>query len=433
MRPARVLGHVAADRADDLARRVGRVEEAGPDRRGDVRVRHARLDADAAVLEVDLQDPLHPREDDQHAVLDRQRAAREARARPAGDPRHLDARAGGDDLPHLLGGAGQHGRGRRDVVLQQAVRLVGAQLVLVRVDPLVAEDPAQLRDQLAQVALGRLRLRRVGGDGGTFGGCAQTTIHERIVGDVRAPRPQPLVLRLSLRGHGGRRDPCGRARAGCGAGRAPAGGAARRRRARARADRRLARREGGGRGDRRGARAAGRPADARRPAGGDVDRGRPRAASADADRPGAAGGGRAAGERRRVVGAAGPRAWRGPAARRERGGGTDQGRRARRRGGRRPPLARRFGAGAAARRRLPRGGRGAGVGRRADHRAPCRPRADRRLPRRAVPAARAADAGGGSRGGGRPRPAGAGAGVPRRPFVAALFLGRRMAASTWRG
>ncbi len=67
--------------------------------------------------------------------------------------------------------ARQHCRRRRRVVLQQAVGLVGAELVLLRVDPVVPDDPAQLGDELAQVALGRLRLRGVRGDGGAFGGC----------------------------------------------------------------------------------------------------------------------------------------------------------------------------------------------------------------------------------------------------------------------
>ena len=48
VRAARVLGDVAADRADLLARRVGRVVEAvRRDRPRDVEVRHARLDDDA--------------------------------------------------------------------------------------------------------------------------------------------------------------------------------------------------------------------------------------------------------------------------------------------------------------------------------------------------------------------------------------------------
>ena len=76
----RVLGDVAADRADLLARGIGRVEE--PVRRdgaGDVEIRDARLDHDPLRSEVDLDDPLHPRERDHDAVRDRQRPARRDR------------------------------------------------------------------------------------------------------------------------------------------------------------------------------------------------------------------------------------------------------------------------------------------------------------------------------------------------------------------
>jgi hypothetical protein len=168
---ARVLGDVAADRADDLARRVRRVEVRGRHGGGHRRVGHAGLDAHPPVVEVDLEDPLHPREHEQHAVLDRQRAAGEPGAGAARDERHLGPRARAHHVADLLGGAREHRRGGDRVVLQQAVGLVGPQLVLLRVHPLVADDPAQLAHELAQVALRRVGLRRAGRDGGAFGGC----------------------------------------------------------------------------------------------------------------------------------------------------------------------------------------------------------------------------------------------------------------------
>ena len=95
VRPARVLGQVAADRADLLARRIRGVEVAlrrdGP---CDVEVRDAGLDDDALALEVDLEDPVHPRDRDDDSLGDRQRAAREAGARAPGDER--DAVAGAE-------------------------------------------------------------------------------------------------------------------------------------------------------------------------------------------------------------------------------------------------------------------------------------------------------------------------------------------------
>ena len=57
VRATGVLGDVAADRADLLARRVGRVEETlVRDGARDVEVRDARLDDDALAREVDLED-----------------------------------------------------------------------------------------------------------------------------------------------------------------------------------------------------------------------------------------------------------------------------------------------------------------------------------------------------------------------------------------
>ena len=57
VRAARVLGHVAADRADLLARRIGRIEEpVGLDGAGDVEIRDAGLHDHSLRFEVDLED-----------------------------------------------------------------------------------------------------------------------------------------------------------------------------------------------------------------------------------------------------------------------------------------------------------------------------------------------------------------------------------------
>ena len=112
VRAARVLRDVAADRAHDLARRVGRIEVRRRDSVGDREVRHARLGHDARVRQVDLEDPPQPREPDQDAVLDGQRAAREPGARAARHPRHLALVARAHDPPDLVGRPGQD-RGAR--------------------------------------------------------------------------------------------------------------------------------------------------------------------------------------------------------------------------------------------------------------------------------------------------------------------------------
>ena len=130
VRAARVLGHVAADRADLLARRIGRVEE--PVRRDgarDVEVRDARLDDDPLRREIDLEDPLHPRERDDDPLGDRKRAAREAGAGSAGDERHAFARADPDDALHLGGRAGEDDELRRGAPAGEPVAVVDAQLL----------------------------------------------------------------------------------------------------------------------------------------------------------------------------------------------------------------------------------------------------------------------------------------------------------------
>ena len=147
VRAAGVLGDVAADRADDLRRRVGRVEVRRPDGGGDLDVRDAGLHDDALVGQVDLEQRAHPRQRDQDPVLDRQRAARQARSRAARDPRHARVGARAHDVADLGGARRQHDRAGRRLVLQQPVGLVRAQLVGVGVDVLVAADLAQARDE----------------------------------------------------------------------------------------------------------------------------------------------------------------------------------------------------------------------------------------------------------------------------------------------
>ena len=156
---ARVLGDVAADRAGDLARRVGRIVEARlRDRIRDAEVGHARLRDHAAVLEVDLEDPVELAEPQHDPVGERQSAARE---RGAGAARHdLDPLgiAQAQDLGHLRGGLGQHDRHRHRAVGREAIALIGAQLVLGRDHPLARHDLPQAQHDLR--ALGE--RRRVG-------------------------------------------------------------------------------------------------------------------------------------------------------------------------------------------------------------------------------------------------------------------------------
>jgi hypothetical protein len=90
MHAAGILRDIAADRAGDLRRRIGRVVEAGMRHRlADGEIGDAGLGHHDAVVEIDLADALELAEAEQHAVGQRQRAAGQ---RGAGAARHhLDA------------------------------------------------------------------------------------------------------------------------------------------------------------------------------------------------------------------------------------------------------------------------------------------------------------------------------------------------------
>ena len=130
VRAARVLGDVAADRADLLRGGVGRVVEAlRRDRARDVEVRDARLDDDLPALDVDLEDARQARERDDDPLGYRQRAAGEPGAGAARDERDPMRVTGPDHGRHLGRALGQRDQRRDDAAVGQPVALVGAQLL----------------------------------------------------------------------------------------------------------------------------------------------------------------------------------------------------------------------------------------------------------------------------------------------------------------
>ena len=147
--PAGVRGDVAADRAERLARRVGRVPQA--DVRGrvrDVGVDDPRFEDGHLVDGIDLEDPVHPFEAQDQAPVDRGRAAAQRAARAARDDRDAvgggDAHGGGD----LLGGRreGRHlGLARHDPL--GPVEPVGLEHVRVGDERAVGQRVAELLDE----------------------------------------------------------------------------------------------------------------------------------------------------------------------------------------------------------------------------------------------------------------------------------------------
>ena len=106
---ARVEGDVAADRADRLARRIGRVVHAERDGGGrDVEVDDAGLDDGDAIDRIDLQDARQPVQRDDDAVDVRHGPAGQAGAAAAGHERHPGFRAEPDDGDDLVARLRQH-------------------------------------------------------------------------------------------------------------------------------------------------------------------------------------------------------------------------------------------------------------------------------------------------------------------------------------
>ena len=126
---ARILRDIAADRAGDLARRIGRVIEAGGfDRLGDRQIGDAGLGDDAAVVVIDLEDAVEFGHAEEHAVGERQGAARQ---RGAGAARHdLDAvlLAIAQDRGDLLDPRRQHDDHRQLPIGGQPVAFIDAAL-----------------------------------------------------------------------------------------------------------------------------------------------------------------------------------------------------------------------------------------------------------------------------------------------------------------
>ena len=113
----------------------------------DVEVRHARLDDDALALEVDLEDPVHPRERDDDAACHRRGAAGEAGAGAARDERHALPVTRAKHGLHVLGRAGKDDELGDGAVPGEPVALVDAELLRLGDDVRGAERRPQLGDE----------------------------------------------------------------------------------------------------------------------------------------------------------------------------------------------------------------------------------------------------------------------------------------------
>ena len=126
VRAARVGGHVAADRARRLARRIRCIVESmglcGPAER---QIRHPGFDHRELVHRIQVQDALHPAQADDDRVRCGHRAAREARARTARDERDLGPMEPLEHRRHFGGRPREDDRARHRLLERVAVALVG--------------------------------------------------------------------------------------------------------------------------------------------------------------------------------------------------------------------------------------------------------------------------------------------------------------------
>jgi hypothetical protein len=144
---ARVLRHVAADRARALAGRIGRVVQS--ERRHGARQRDVhdpRLDHRQPVLRIDRQDARQPVEPEDHDAVG-ERATREPGARAAGDERGVVRGERADDRDQLVARPGKDGQRRSPMIAGEPVRIVHAQLARALLHVPAADERGQRVDQ----------------------------------------------------------------------------------------------------------------------------------------------------------------------------------------------------------------------------------------------------------------------------------------------
>ena len=165
---ARVLGHVAADGAGDLAAGIGRVVQAeGRGGLADGQVAHAALHHGRAAGRIDLQDLVELGQRQRHAHGMGQGTARQPGARAARDHGHLDGVAGSQHGLDLGLGLGQADHQRALAVGREAVAFIGRGVLGIPQQGVGGHMAGQRGHDLglAPCALGdcRLSMGRIGG------------------------------------------------------------------------------------------------------------------------------------------------------------------------------------------------------------------------------------------------------------------------------
>ena len=148
MRAAGILRDVPADRADLLARRIRCVVEAvRSDLARDLEVGDARLDCDAAIRNVDVEDAIQTRKTNDQPAGNRQRTSRQPAPVATRHEWHVVAMTETHHLLHLFSGRRQDDSGRSVTEMRQPVTLIGQKFQRFGDNPCFADDAAKLRDE----------------------------------------------------------------------------------------------------------------------------------------------------------------------------------------------------------------------------------------------------------------------------------------------
>ena len=154
---AGVFGDVAADRAGNLARRVGCVVEPVRGRGfGNRQIAHTRLHSRRTRVSIDFQDAVELGHGQQYAVGVRQRAARQPGARATRHHRHLQRVARLQHLRHLRLSFGQDHDQRQLAVERQTVAFVWPRILRPMQHAALRQQREQRRHDLMPIGTARL-------------------------------------------------------------------------------------------------------------------------------------------------------------------------------------------------------------------------------------------------------------------------------------
>jgi hypothetical protein len=139
VRPARVFGDVAADRARLLARRIGRVVQARMFYRArEIEIYDAGLHNGSAIFDINSENLIHAREDDENSAVPRERSTRKACPRAAANEWDLMVIRKLNDPDNIFGRARKY-HAFRPSDFHRAIVFVEEQILAARKDAIISQ------------------------------------------------------------------------------------------------------------------------------------------------------------------------------------------------------------------------------------------------------------------------------------------------------